>query len=126
VFSVQNGKNESFDKFELQNKIPIFGTKFQMRIVTYKRIAEFIEKHSDSKIALQEWYFKTTKANWKNASEIKKTFNHVDFSGNSRVIFNIKGNQYRLVAIVIFASKKVYIRFIGTYAEYNQIKCTTI
>ena len=97
-----------------------------MRIVTYKRIAEFTEKHIDSKIALQEWFYKTTKANWKNASDIKKTFNHVDFSGNCRVIFNIKGNQYRLVAIVIFASKKVYIRFIGTHAEYDKIDCTTI
>jgi len=106
--------------------MPIFGTKYQMRIVTYKRIAEFIEKRNDSKIALQEWYYKTTKANWENTSDIKKTFNHVDFSGNNRVIFNIKGNQYRLVAIVIFASKKVYIRFIGTHAEYDRIDCSTI
>lgn len=97
-----------------------------MRIVTYKRITEFIERHNDSKIALQEWYYKTTKANWKTASDIKNTFNHVDFLGNSRVIFNIKGNQYRLVAIVIFASKKVYIRFIGTHSEYEKIDCVTI
>jgi len=97
-----------------------------MRVVTYKRIAEFIEKRNDSKIALQEWYYKTTKANWKNASDITKTFNHVYFSGNSRAIFNIKGNQYRLVATVIFASKKVYIRFIGTHAEYDKIDCATI
>lgn len=97
-----------------------------MRIVTYKRIIEFIEKYSDSKIALQEWYYKTTKANWENASDIKKTFNHVDFIGNNRAIFNIRGNQYRLVAIIIFASKKVYIRFIGTHSEYDKINCSTI
>ncbi|MBK6283756.1 MAG: type II toxin-antitoxin system HigB family toxin [Draconibacterium sp.] len=97
-----------------------------MRIVTYKRIAEFIEKHSDSKIALQEWYYKTTKANWENTSDIKKTFNNFDFIGNNRAVFNIRGNQYRLVAIVIFASRKVYIRFIGTHSEYDKINCTTI
>ena len=97
-----------------------------MRIVTYRRIKEFTEKHTDSKIALQEWYFKTSKANWNNFADIKRTFNHVDFAGNKRVIFNIKGNQYRLVAIVIFASKKIYLRFIGTHAEYDKINCETI
>ena len=56
----------------------------------------------------------------------KKTFGQVDFVGNNRVVFNIKGNQYRLVAIVIFASQKVYIRFIGTHNEYEKIDCATI
>lgn len=99
---------------------------YLMRIVTYKRITEFIEEHNDSKIALQDWYYKITKANWENASDIKKTFNHVDFVGDCRAVFNVKGNQFKLVAIVIFASKKVYIRFIGTHTEYDKIDCTTI
>ncbi len=97
-----------------------------MRIVTYKRIREFTERHSDSKIALNDWYFKTSKALWNKFSDIKKTFNSVDYIGNERFVFNIKGNQYRLVAIIIFASKKVYIRFIGTHTEYDKIASTKI
>lgn len=97
-----------------------------MRIVTFKRIKEFSAENKDSKVALEDWYFKTMKSNWKNFSDIKKTFNNVDYAGNNRFIFNIKGNQYRLVAIIIFASQKVYIRFIGNHEEYNRIDCKTI
>lgn len=97
-----------------------------MRIITYKRIKEFSEKHNDAQVALRDWYFKTEKANWSTFSDVKRTFNHVDIVGNNRIIFNIKGNQYRLVAIVIFASKKVYIRFLGTHADYDKIDCTSI
>ena len=92
-----------------------------MRIVTYKRIKEFIEKYNDSKVALNNWYFKTIRASWYKFSDIKKTFGSVDYIGNERFVFNIKGNQYRLVAIVIFSSKKVYVRFIGTHSEYDKI-----
>lgn len=97
-----------------------------MRIVTYRRIKEFTEIHNDSKIALNDWFFQTTKASWSKFSDIKKTFITVDSVGNDRFVFNIKGNRYRLVAIVIFASKKVYIRFIGTHSEYDKIDCTKI
>jgi len=53
-------------------------------------------------------------------------FGSVDYVGNNRYVFNIKGNHYRLVAIVIFASQKIYIRFIGTHTEYSKIDCKTI
>lgn len=97
-----------------------------MRVVTFKRINDFTEKQSDAKVVLKDWYFKTTKANWNTLSDIKKTFNSVDYIGNSRFVFDIKGNKYRLVAIVIFASKKVYIRFIGNHTEYDKVDCRNI
>ncbi len=97
-----------------------------MRIVTFKRINDFIEKYNDANIALREWYFKTTKADWNRPADIKNTFNTVDYITNNRFVFDIKGKQYRLVAIVIFASKKVYIRFIGTHADYDKIDCKNI
>jgi mRNA interferase HigB len=97
-----------------------------MRIVTYRRIAEFCSVHKDAETALEDWYQKTENSEWKNFSEIKQTFGSVDFAGNDRYVFNIRGNNYRLVAIVIFASKKVYIRFIGTHSEYNKIDCSTV
>lgn len=97
-----------------------------MRIVTFRRIQSFSQKQPDSAIALQEWYHKTSKAEWHNLNEMRQSFNTVDYVGNSRFVFNIKGNKYRLVAIVIFASQKVYIRFIGTHSEYNKIDCANI
>lgn len=97
-----------------------------MRIVSFKRIKTFIERHNDSKTALEEWYYKTTRAEWRNLSDIKKNFNSVDYVGNNRFVFNVKGNNYRLVAIIIFSSQKVYIRFIGTHAEYDKIDCKNI
>lgn len=97
-----------------------------MRIVTFLRIKEFVERFPDANVALREWYYKTTKSEWENFNSIKKTFNQVDYVGNNRFVFNIKGNQYRLVAIIIFASKKVYIRFIGTHSEYDKIDCKNI
>ena len=72
-------------------------------------------------IALYEWYYRVKRANWNNLLELKKDFNSVDFVGNERYVFNFKGNHYRIVCIIIFASKKVYIRFIGTHAEYDKI-----
>jgi len=97
-----------------------------MRIVTFSTIRDFSKKYPTADIALRDWYFKTTKSEWNSLSDIKQTFNSVDFVGNNRYVFNIKGNNFRLVAIIIFASKKVYIRFIGTHAQYDTIDCLNI
>jgi len=97
-----------------------------MRIITFSAIKEFINKHSNSDVALRDWYKKTEKSEWTCFADIKQTFNSVDNVGNNRFVFNIKGNDYRLVAIIIFSSKKVYIRFIGTHKEYDKIDCSNI
>lgn len=97
-----------------------------MRIITFARIREFSEEHPGAEVALRDWYTKTKNSEWNSFSDIKNTFNSVDYVANNRFVFNIKGNDYRLVAIIIFASKKIYIRFIGTHAEYDKIDCSTI
>ncbi len=86
-----------------------------MRIVTFSKIKTFIEKHADSDVALRDWYYKTKRSDWGNLSDIKQTFNSVDYIGNNRYVFNIKGNDYRLVAIIIFASQKVYSFYRQTF-----------
>ena len=93
-----------------------------MRIVTQKRIQEYAQSYSDSDIPLRNWYKKTKESEWTCFADMKQTFGSVDSVGNDRFVFNIKGNDYRLIAIVIFASQKVYIRFIGTHKEYDKIK----
>lgn len=93
-----------------------------MRIVTYKRIQDFSRVHADAENPLNFWYHTVSAKSWSNLNEVRQDFNNVDFLGNHRFVFNIKGNQYRLVAIISFNAKKVYIRFIGTHAEYDKIQ----
>lgn len=98
-----------------------------MRIFTIQTINEYAHDHPESKTALQEWVKKVKSAEWKNFADIKKTFNSVDSVGNQRYVFNIKGNTYRLIVIIRFIPGLVYVRFIGTHAEYDKISdCSTI
>lgn len=92
-----------------------------MRIISKKTLVAFYTKHADAETALQEWYAKTEESQWKNFAELRKTFNSADNVGNKRIVFNIKGNDYRLISIVLFRIKMVYIRFIGTHSEYDRL-----
>jgi len=64
--------------------------------------------------------------NGKDFQDMKKTFNSADYVGNQRYVFDIKGNDYRLVGKILFAQQIIYIRFIGTHEEYDKIDCSTI
>jgi mRNA interferase HigB len=97
-----------------------------MRVVTPKRLVEYSNVHAQARIPFLNWYEITKKAQWENLSDIKKDFNAVVYVGNNRYVFNIKGNDYRMIVIIIFISMKVYIRFIGTHDEYDKIDATKI
>lgn len=68
-----------------------------MRIVTFRKIKDFSEKNKHLAVALNDWYHRVRKAEWESLSDIKKDFRTVDYVGNNRYVFNIKGNHYRLV-----------------------------
>ncbi|MCL2073618.1 MAG: type II toxin-antitoxin system HigB family toxin [Marinilabiliaceae bacterium] len=98
-----------------------------MRIITYKAIVQYSALHPDAKLALDEWYLKVEQSHWRSYADVKKTFNSTDSVGNKRYVFNIKGNSYRIIALILFGPKIVYIRFIGTHSEYEKIKdCSKI
>jgi mRNA interferase HigB len=97
-----------------------------VRIFTEQRLKEYAERHPESKVALQEWVFTVKKSDWTCFADIKRSYNSVDFVGNQRYVFNIKGNNYRLVAVIKFTIGFVYVRFIGTHGEYDRIDCLTI
>lgn len=97
-----------------------------MRIFTEQKLKEYISVHPDSRVALQEWASIVKRSEWTCFADVKKTFNSVDNVGNQHYVFNIKGNNYRLVVVIKFTIQFVYIRFIGTYAEYSRIDCTNI
>ena len=92
-----------------------------MRIFTEQAIKEYAEAHPDAKVALQEWSTIVKKSEWICFADVKKTFNSVDNVGNQHYVFNIKGNNYRLIVVIKYTIKFVYIRFIGTHAEYDKI-----
>lgn len=97
-----------------------------MRIFTEQVLKEYIAVRPEVKTALQEWVMIVKQSQWTCFADIKATFNSVDSIGNQRYIFNIKGNKYRLVVVIKFTIKFVYIRFIGTHTEYDKIDCSTI
>ncbi len=97
-----------------------------MRVIAISTLREFWTKHPDSEQALREWYVKTDRVNWSSLNDIRNDSNSVDNVKNQRYVFNIKGNDYRLVAAIKFTPKLVYIRFVGTHSEYDKIDASTI
>lgn len=85
-----------------------------------------ISEHPDAETALEDWFQKVKKAEWTCFSDIKKMFNSVDSVGNQHYVFNIRGNNHRLIVVVKFTIKTVLIRFIGTHAEYDLIDAKNI
>jgi len=97
-----------------------------MRIISRRTLRSFWEKHPNSRLPLETWYHDVCRENWNSPSDIKKTYKTASFLTNNRVVFNIKGNHYRLIVVVVYQHSIVYIRFVGTHAEYDQIDATTI
>jgi mRNA interferase HigB len=84
------------------------------------------EKRPDAKAPLQAWYALASCAGWKSPSDIKAAYRNASFIANERVVFNIKGNDYRLVALIRYRQGLMFIRFIGTHSQYNKIDVSTI
>jgi len=96
------------------------------RILSKRRVREFYTKHPDSKDYLETWYETVKNATWKNPNEIKEFYATVSILKDSRVVFNIAGNKYRLIAKINFDKQWMFIRFIGSHKEYDTIDANTI
>lgn len=92
-----------------------------MRIVSRKQIDNFIRKHPDSKSSIESWYNEVIDAKWINSIDIKKRYSSASFLKDNFVIFNIKGNSYRLVIKVSYKNSVVLIKWIGTHSEYDKM-----
>ena len=99
-----------------------------MRIVSHRKLVDFYNSdgHGDAKTPLERWYNIAEQAEWHSLSEIKVDFPATDYVGNQHYVFNIKGNKYRLIVVVKFTIGHVFIRFVGTHAEYDKIDASTI
>ena len=97
-----------------------------MHVVAIKTLREFWVRHADAQPALRAWYREAKAASWKSFQDIKQRHRSADCLPGNRVVFDIKGDHYRLVARIHYNSGRVYIRFIGIHAEYDKINAETI
>ncbi len=97
-----------------------------MRIIARKTLRDFWETHPDAEQSLRAWFHDTKIANWAGPADIRSAYSSASFLVNNRVVFNIRGNRYRLIVTINYDYHIVYIRFIGSHAEYDQIDAATI
>ena len=89
-----------------------------MNVISFKRMREFFLDHRDAESSLTAWYRTTRRANWQNLAELKETYPSADLVGRY-VVFNIKGNKYRLIARIIYRSQTVFVIAVRTHEEYD-------
>jgi mRNA interferase HigB len=99
---------------------------FSLRIIAKKILREFWITHADAEQPLKSWFKETSKAQWNSANKIKLEYPRASILNENRMVFNIKGNRYRLIVGVNFEYKMVWIRFVGTHANYNKINANKI
>jgi mRNA interferase HigB len=97
-----------------------------MKIVAVSTLRDFWVRHSPAEQPLRAWYDEARRATWKTPQEIKARYASASFVGKNRVVFNIKGNDYRLVVAVSYSFQAVYIKFVGTHAAYDRIDASTV
>ena len=97
-----------------------------MRVISRKKMRQFWENHPEARQSLQAWYADLKHANWKKPSDIKSVYQTASFISNNRVVFNIKGNKYRIVVVIEYLFGIVFIRYIGTHQEYNHINVEAV
>ncbi|MCP2045349.1 type II toxin-antitoxin system HigB family toxin [Pontibacter sp. HSC-36F09] len=97
-----------------------------MRVIAKRTLRDFWEKHADSEQQLKAWYNEAEQADWKSPNDIKKDYPSASILEDNRMVFNIKGNNYRLIVRINYKYGVVWIRFIGTHAEYDKVDATKI
>lgn len=97
-----------------------------MRVISRKTLRDFWVRHPHARQPLQAWYDDVRHASWKSPSDIKDVYRNASFLANNRVVFNIKGNSYRLVVVVQYGHGILYVRFVGTHRDYDKIDALTI
>ena len=97
-----------------------------MRVISRKRLKAFWDGHPDARAQLQAWYADAKRVTWRSPADVKGVYRNASVLVNGRVVFNVKGNRYRLVVAVQYRFGIVTIRFVGTHQAYDRIDATTI
>jgi mRNA interferase HigB len=99
---------------------------YDMRLISIRPLREFWTRHVEAEQPLRTWIKVVEKARWSKPDDVVVSYPYADPMGNSRVVFNIKGNKYRLMVHIVYEIRVVYVRFIGTHAEYDRINVETV
>lgn len=94
---------------------------FNMRVIAISTLRDFWAKHPQAEIPLRGWYADASRADWKTPADIKAAHRNASFVGSNRVVFNIKGNDFRLIVAVHYNRGMMYIRFVGTHKDYDAL-----
>lgn len=97
-----------------------------MRIIAISQLKTFWQKYPDSEQSLLAWIDEVKEANWQTPADIKGQFRHASVLKSRRVVFNIKGNDYRLVVAVAYRYSALYIKFVGTHKQYDAVDADTV
>jgi mRNA interferase HigB len=97
-----------------------------VRVIAKGTLRDFWEKHTDCEEQLKAWYVEANRAKWIGPNDVKRLYPSVSILADNRLVFNIKGNRYRLIVKMNYDYGIIYIRFIGTHAEYDEVDATTI
>lgn len=97
-----------------------------MRVIAVSTLREFWKKHPQAELPLRAWFADASRAEWKTPAAIKAAHRNASFVGSNRVVFNIKGNDFRLVVAVHYNRSIMFIRFVGTHEEYDAINAERI
>jgi mRNA interferase HigB len=97
-----------------------------MRIIALGTLRAFWQKRADAEVPLRSWYAAASRADWRSPAAVKADYRHASFVANNRIVFNLKGNTYRLVAAVHYNRSIMFIRFVGTHGEYDKIDATRV
>jgi mRNA interferase HigB len=97
-----------------------------MRVIARSALVKFCEqlpkgKRAAAEASLAEWHTTTSNAEWRNFADVKATFNSADYIANGKIVFDVGGNKYRVIGLIGFRTRRVFILFVGTHAEYDQI-----
>jgi mRNA interferase HigB len=92
-----------------------------MRILSRSTLRDFWESHPDTEEALKTWYYEASHADSQSPADVKTAHRNASIIANNRVVFNIKGNSYRRIVAIRYDLSIIFIRFIGTHAEYDKV-----
>lgn len=106
--------------------VPIWDYHIYMKIIAIKTLRDFWLANPDAEQPLKAWVDEASKAEWKTPAEIKEQYRSASILKNRRVVFNIKGNDYRLIVAIAYQRGWMFIKFVGTHKEYDKIDAETV
>ena len=98
----------------------------RMRVIAVQTLRDFCKKHPDAETPLRAWFAIASHANWRSPADVKMAYRNASFIASNRIVFNIKGNDYRLIAAVHYNRSMMFIRFVGSHRAYDKIDPSTV